>query len=334
MKNTNLILFALLFFSAENLNAEPHIKCDKYEIDFGKMEQRIRETRFFEFKNTGDDTLKIIRVRSNCGCAAAIVSSENIPPGEKGKIEITFNSSTYVGQVSKIVKIHTNDPANNIVDVKVKADVLPPTVRLRLFYLKDCGNSEYISEKIFGPLKKKYKLEIESFDISSSRNYELLVKHEEHCNSRGNKLPVLIIGRSVLGGKDEIEKNLENRITGCFRVNCDLPVIETERNASKKTTREIQLVYFYDREYKKCDRTGYELEYLENKYPALSIVGFDIGDIKNKKLYEDMCDFFEVPEELKFIVPVVFIGDKFFVKEDITGKEPEKIIEEFILSNP
>ncbi|MEJ2568263.1 MAG: DUF1573 domain-containing protein, partial [candidate division WOR-3 bacterium] len=217
------IIFLLFLLTAGNLKAAPHIEFKKNEIDFGELKQRVRETRFFKFKNTGDDTLKITGIRTTCGCTAAVVSSESIPPGKEGRIEITFSSSTYVGEITRGVKIHTNDPSNRILDIAVKVDVLPPTVRLKIFYLKDCGDYKYIKDKILDPLKKKYKIEMESFDISSPKNYELLVNIEDYCYDRGNRLPIVNIGRSVLGGKDEIEKNLEYMIRDCFRSNCDIP---------------------------------------------------------------------------------------------------------------
>ena len=99
------IIFLLFLLTAGNLKAAPHIEFKKNEIDFGELKQRVRETRFFKFKNTGDDTLKITGIRTTCGCTAAVVSSESIPPGKEGRIEITFSSSTYVGEITRGVKM-------------------------------------------------------------------------------------------------------------------------------------------------------------------------------------------------------------------------------------
>jgi hypothetical protein len=329
MNNMNKISLKALFIllvSCLTLGAAPQIKFVRNEIDFGKVKQRIRETRTLNFSNTGDDTLQITDIRTTCGCTAAIVSSEKIPPGKSGRIEVTFNSNTYTGKVTRLVRVHSNDPSNQIVTLTVKADVLPPTIELYFFYSEDCEDYNFVKTKVLCPLKKKYKLKIQSLEISSSRNYNLLVRLEEYCNDRGNRLPIVIIGNSILGGKDEIEKSLERKISDCFHMDCGLPELKTEKDTSKANQKKIQLVYFYDKKYIECDRTDYELKYLRNKYPELLIMEFDIKDIENKKLNEKMCDSLGVPEQMKLVTPIVFIRDTFFIKEDIISKRPEEFI--------
>ncbi len=333
IKKSNIVSsFALgvLFLSCNNLQTGPHIKFGKNEIDFGKMKQNVHKTRVIKFTNTGDDTLRITQIQTTCGCTAAIVSSEIIPPGKRGNIKVTFGSSMYLGKITRSVKIHSNDPSNQIVTLTVKADVLPPTVNFYFFYIKNCADCNFVKTKIFAPLKRKYKLKIRSFEISSPRNYELLVKLEEHCNDIGNRIPIVVIEDSILGGKDEIEKRLESKIIDCLDFDCNLPELKTEKGTSKINKKGIQLVYFYNKEYIKCDRTAHELNYLENKYPGLSVKRFNVEDTDSKRLLESMCDSFGVPEQMKLVTPIVFVSDTFFIKEDIISKKPEEFIERFL----
>lgn len=324
------IVLVLIFLSCKTLQAEPHIKFDERELDFGILEQRVKETRIVDFSNTGDDTLRISRVRTTCGCTAAIVSSKNIPPGGKGSIKISFSSSTYVGKISRHVKVHTNDPSNQILDLTIKADVLPPKIKLYFFYSQDCAGYNFIQTKIIAPLSSKYSFEIEYLEISSPGNYERLIKLEKWCNNTGNRIPIIIIGNSVLQGKDEIVKNLENKIEYYSRRDFNLPDPKINETTVEMSKNLIHLAYFYGKNNLGCDRSNYELKYLENKYPQLLVRKFNIEEIENKKLLDAICVFFEVPEQIKFPIPIVFIGDEFFIKKDIASERLRGTIEKYL----
>jgi hypothetical protein len=64
-----------------------------------------------KFKNSGDSDLKITGVQTSCGCSSALISSDNITPGESGSIKFTFNGQGY-GMVSKAVTVTTNETSN------------------------------------------------------------------------------------------------------------------------------------------------------------------------------------------------------------------------------
>lgn len=49
-----------------------------------------------------------------------------IPPGGEGKIEIKVRTKGYHGTIHKRVRVYTNDPANNIVKLSIKALVEVP----------------------------------------------------------------------------------------------------------------------------------------------------------------------------------------------------------------
>lgn len=78
----------------------------------------------FVFRNTGDENLKIERVRSTCGCTAALLSRDEIAPGEEGSVKTDFNTRRYTGKQSKQVTVHSNDPANPAVQLRIECLVL------------------------------------------------------------------------------------------------------------------------------------------------------------------------------------------------------------------
>lgn len=89
-------------------------KEDKYE--FGDIHQGDQVEHTFEFENTGTSPLILTNVHSTCGCTIPKWPREPIPPGQKSKITVKFNSAGKMGKVNKVVKIVSNavDPLNQV----------------------------------------------------------------------------------------------------------------------------------------------------------------------------------------------------------------------------
>ena len=92
--------------------------------DFGKIAEGPRYFHTFFIKNTGKDTLKILKVMSSCGCTAALLSSKNIAPGDSAKLEVAFDSRGYAGvKILKHVYVLTNDPKNPKITFTITGEV-------------------------------------------------------------------------------------------------------------------------------------------------------------------------------------------------------------------
>ena len=97
---------------AENM---PNTTVEWYEtsFDFGKITPGAKVQHTFRFKNTGDQPLKITRVKPSCGCTSPNWSKEEIAPGEEGFVEVIFNSAGKTGMQHKTVTVTGNfDPMN------------------------------------------------------------------------------------------------------------------------------------------------------------------------------------------------------------------------------
>lgn len=111
----------------------PEITFSQEKWDFGRIKEGEVVTHVFSFTNTGDAVLEIQRVRTSCGCAAALVSQKKLSPGEKGEIKVTFNTRGYSGNVTKYVYVHSNDPRRSHVQLAVSASIdVPPRPRIGL----------------------------------------------------------------------------------------------------------------------------------------------------------------------------------------------------------
>ena len=110
-------------FSCE-VNAEPALFIEKKVYDFGTILEGRQMPHDFVIENRGDETLRILRVRSNCACAVADYTEE-IPSGQTGKIAVVFDSKLSDGKVNHKIRVDTNDPKQEHLDLSVKGYVDP-----------------------------------------------------------------------------------------------------------------------------------------------------------------------------------------------------------------
>jgi len=99
--------------------------------DFGKVKQGDVLNHEFVFKNEGNATLVIDRVDTTCGCTAALVSDQKVPPGKEGKIKTTFDTRGYAGRMTRYVYLVSNDAAGERTELSLSADIeVPPAARI------------------------------------------------------------------------------------------------------------------------------------------------------------------------------------------------------------
>lgn len=81
-----------------------------------------------QIKNTGTELLKIIEVKPGCGCTNAPLDKNEIAPNDVATMEISLNISSYTGDVTKSVRITSNDPANGDTYLFLKTNVFRPVI--------------------------------------------------------------------------------------------------------------------------------------------------------------------------------------------------------------
>lgn len=103
--------------------AKPDLQIDSKTFDFGEVLQGDEVRHVFKFVNAGDEPLIIFRIRSSCGCTAALVSEKNLSPGATGEVQANFDSTRFGGAVSKTIYIYSNDPVYPVQQVHIKGKV-------------------------------------------------------------------------------------------------------------------------------------------------------------------------------------------------------------------
>ena len=76
--------------------------------DFGDVKKGESVEHNYEITNTGTNPLIISRVQPGCGCTAPEYTKDPIMPGQKGKVTLKFDSSSFDGAQHKSAEIYAN----------------------------------------------------------------------------------------------------------------------------------------------------------------------------------------------------------------------------------
>ena len=99
------------------------IQVEKPVYDFGVIGPSKSYKGEFKFKNVGEGTLKINKVKSTCGCTVPQLKKKTYAPGESGTINVTYRSSSRQAPVTKHLYVESNDSANPKFELTIKAKV-------------------------------------------------------------------------------------------------------------------------------------------------------------------------------------------------------------------
>jgi hypothetical protein len=118
----------LLLLPAGAFAGVPKLVAANADFSFGQVFQGTKVEHTFRFRNAGDAPLTVEKVRSSCGCTAALLSATLIPPGGTGEIRTTFDSARFRGAVLKTVYLYVNDPAHPVAQFHLRGTVNPELV--------------------------------------------------------------------------------------------------------------------------------------------------------------------------------------------------------------
>lgn len=145
-----LILSSSVSFAAEELSL-PKASVKEAVFNFGAVKQGSKVEHTFLITNSGTSPLSIERIIAGCGCTAARAEGDSIPPGGTQKIAVAFDTTGFVGQKSKSVRVFTNDPENPSLVLEMKGEVRAPiqiVPRRLVFDRVVLGSPEGASEEV------------------------------------------------------------------------------------------------------------------------------------------------------------------------------------------
>jgi Protein of unknown function (DUF1573) len=118
-------LMTLVFPAIVLAEAGPTIHFKSLEHDFGKVHHGESPSVEMAITNTGDETLKIRKLRSSCDCAHGVLGGRKIAPGETGIISARIKThGLRVGPYRRSLFVHSNDPRRPVVKLSLHFDVI------------------------------------------------------------------------------------------------------------------------------------------------------------------------------------------------------------------
>lgn len=104
----------------DTIQGIPQIEFDVESHDFGDIIQGEVVSYTFFYENAGEGGLLITSASATCGCTIPNYSKEPLTPGERGKLEVVFDSKGKIGAQNKSIAIRTNGtPARKILNIHV-----------------------------------------------------------------------------------------------------------------------------------------------------------------------------------------------------------------------
>jgi len=92
----------------------------------------------------------------------------------------------------------------------------------------------------------------------------------------------------------------------------------------------VYLAYLYEPGCHDCDKVKIVLKDISAKYPEnLILKSFDISLSENVELAEALGELYQMPEEERLLVPVIFTGDDYLFRDAITFESLEELIQKY-----
>ncbi len=120
MQKLVLSVLCLILFACGNKPADKKEKNTQYTVektsiefkekvhDFGRLKAGEIVLFTFEYTNTGLHNYEIESIQSDCACVTTYFKKGAVKPGEKGIIEVEFNTAGLVGKEFKTIEIYGN----------------------------------------------------------------------------------------------------------------------------------------------------------------------------------------------------------------------------------
>ncbi len=135
-----LTLTLLSAQTAAVLDEGADIKFDHDVYNFGTVNEDGKIFCTFTFENTGNQPLEIYRATASCGCTTPTYSELPIAPGEKGTIDVAYNTDGRPGAFNKTVTVYSNSRRHPSYSLSIRGTVISKNNSPASIYPKTIGS--------------------------------------------------------------------------------------------------------------------------------------------------------------------------------------------------
>jgi LEA14-like dessication related protein len=165
-----LINLSIIFFIALNAAiSQPKIEIvggDTYDWGVVDESQTTLKAKV-KIKNAGTEKLNITEVKPTCGCTTAPLDKNELQPGETATLDITLRIGGSSNEVSKTIRIMSNDPkeAQKILWLKCKISREFEISPQKYFSFQDMTVGNEKSEKVILKNNSKDVIKVSNFVV-------------------------------------------------------------------------------------------------------------------------------------------------------------------------
>lgn len=217
-------------------------------------------------------------------------------------------------------------------------------VKIELFYAPDCDHCIRILKVDLPRLAKRYPglFTLKLHNIDRTEEFFLLEEMEAKANDLENDIPVLFFEGKVLGGEEEVKRDLEPLLLSLWpnysaedsaqhvgeglAVEIDTAVALTLDSLEAVGKKEI--VFFETFGCQECDRALSLLKGLAAKDSTLAIRTYSIEEPDAKTLLAAFGEVYNIPKDKRLLTPVIFFGRGYLLKSDIHSANLKALLEE------
>lgn len=217
-------------------------------------------------------------------------------------------------------------------------------VKIELFYAPDCDHCIRILKVDLPRLAKRYPglFTLKLHNIDRTEEFFLLEEMEAKANDLENDIPVLFFEGKVLGGEEEVKRDLEGlllklrpkysaqdsvRYSGQeFALEIDTAVALTLDSLEAVGKKEI--VFFETFGCQECDRALSLLKGFAREDSTLVIRTYSTEDPEAKELLAAFGEVYNIPKDKRLLTPVIFFGRGYLLKSDIHSANLKALLEE------
>ncbi len=103
-----IIIFTYIIFAAMPILSQPALEIVDSKYNFGLIPNNATISQGFWFKSVGDDTLKILEIKTGCTCAIMPLPQDYILPGDSMKVYFQWNVGKRVYKIGRYPYVFTN----------------------------------------------------------------------------------------------------------------------------------------------------------------------------------------------------------------------------------
>jgi len=209
---------------------------------------------------------------------------------------------------------------------------------VHIFVAPDCPDCQKLEDGLFKKIARQYssQLKIQYHRVDDSREYKLLLDYERLCNDKNNEIPAVVINGRILGGVEEIEKELE----GLLGLQLNRKTIENTKDkrsdiqnsglenatANEASVDSIYLALVTDLRCQKCGRAEYMIRALQDEHSRLAVRKFDLQTREGKLMAEALGLLYGLPGDSRLKAPAAYLGEDYLLEAQMDDQALSSLI--------